>query len=355
LTHRKAERREGREPPGRSGQEAVIAPAPQSLPLPKLFALNATRDLGQAVAGALGWPLARHEEREFEDGEHKIRPLESVEGADVFVLQSLHGGPHQSPDEKLCRLLFFIGALKDAGAARVTAVTPYLCFARKDRRTKPFDPVTQRYLAQMIEAVGTDAVVTLDVHNPAAFQNAFRIRTVALTAAALFAERFTPVGPEPVCVLSPDPGGVKRAEVVREALEARLGRPVDKAFADKHRSAGVVSGDLLVGPVQGATVLIVDDLISTGGTLLRAARAARAAGAKQVTAATTHGLFMPGAAELLTDPAIDRLMVTDAVPPFRLTDDALRLKVETVSIVPLLAEAIQRLHRHGPVEDLITY
>ncbi|MGZ3273340.1 MAG: ribose-phosphate diphosphokinase [Caulobacteraceae bacterium] len=321
----------------------------------KLFALNATLDLGQAVAGALGWPLSRHEEREFEDGEHKIRSLESVEGADVFVLQSLHGGPHQSPDEKLCRLLFFIGALKDAGAARVTAVTPYLCFARKDRRTKPFDPVTQRYLAQMIEAVGTDALVTIDVHNPAAFENAFRIRTVALDAAALFAEPFVNSGGGALCVLSPDPGGVKRAEIVREALEARLGRPVGKAFADKHRSAGVVSGDLLVGEVQDATVLIIDDLISTGGTLLRAAQAARRAGAVKVVAAATHGLFMPGAAGLLMDPAIDRLMVTDSVPPFRLANEPLRSKVETVSVVPLLAETIQRLHGRGPVEDLITY
>jgi ribose-phosphate pyrophosphokinase len=332
----------------------AAAPREQSMPR-KLFALNATLDLGKAVAAALGAPLSRHEEREFEDGEHKIRSLDSVEGADVFVLQGLHGGPHQSPDEKLCRLLFFIGALKDAGASRVTAVAPYLCFARKDRRTKPYDPVTQRYLAQMIEAVGTDAVVTLDVHNPAAFDNAFRIRTVALTAAALFAERFAPVGNEPVCVLSPDPGGVKRAEIVREALEARLGRPVDKAFADKHRSAGVVSGDLLVGPVRGAAVLIVDDLISSGGTLLRAAKAAREAGATKVVAAVTHGLFTAGAAELLMDPAIDRLMVTDAVPPFRLATDPLRLKVETVSIVPLLAEVIERVHRRGPVEDLITY
>lgn len=332
----------------------VQALRPRSMP-PRLFALNATLELGQAIAAAAGWPLARHEEREFEDGEHKIRPLESVEGADVFVLQSLHGGPHQSPDEKLCRLLFFIGALKDAGAGRVTAVTPYLCFARKDRRTKPFDPVTQRYLAQMIESVGTDALVTLDVHNPAAFENAFRIRTVALDAAALFAERFVTADQGPLCVLSPDPGGVKRAEIVREALEARLGRPVGKAFADKHRSAGVVSGDLLVGEVQGATVLIVDDLISTGGTLLRAAQAARQAGALKVVAAATHGLFMPGAAKVLMDPAIDRLVVTDAVPPFRLANEPLLLKLETVSVIPLLAEAIRRLHEHGAVEDLITY
>src|SRR5208282_3461850 len=96
-----------------------------------LFALHATAAFGAAVAAALGVALAAHEEREFEDAEHKARPLDTVRGADVFVLQSLHSGPEQSANDKLCRLLFFIGALKDAGAARVTALTPYLCYARK--------------------------------------------------------------------------------------------------------------------------------------------------------------------------------------------------------------------------------
>ena len=123
-------------------------------------------------------------------------------------------------------------------------------------------------------------------------------------------------------VVSPDPGGAKRAELFREALEAALGRPVGKAFADKHRSAGVVSGDLFVGDVAGATALVIDDLISTGGTLLRAARAARQAGARRVIALVTHGLFMAGAAEVLADPAIERLVITDAVPAFRLASRA---------------------------------
>ncbi|HLN50148.1 MAG TPA: ribose-phosphate pyrophosphokinase-like domain-containing protein, partial [Steroidobacteraceae bacterium] len=140
----------------------------------RLFALEASGDLGRAIAHALGRPLAAHEEREFEDGEHKTRPLDPVGGADVYVVHSLYGGQAQSGNDKLCRLLFFIGALKDAGAARVTAVVPYLCYARKDRRTKPNDPVTTQYVARMFEAVGADAIVTLEVHNPAAFENAFR-------------------------------------------------------------------------------------------------------------------------------------------------------------------------------------
>ena len=320
-----------------------------------LFALHGTDELGAAVATSLGRPLAAHEEREFEDGEHKARPLETVRGASVFVLHSLHRGPEQSANDKLCRLLFFIGALKDAGAARVTALTPYLCYARKDRRTKLNDPVTMRYVASLFEAVGTDAVVTLDVHNPAAFENAFRCPTVALTATPLFVDYVKQLSAGKLCVVSPDTGGAKRADLLHEALEAALGRSIEKGFADKRRSAGVVSGDLFVGDVDGATALVIDDLISTGGTLVRAARAARKAGAARVVALVTHGLFMPGAEAALADPAIDSLVVTDSVPGLGLGQGAARAKVGVLSVAPLLAEAIRRLHAGDTLGDLFVY
>ena len=319
-----------------------------------LFALQATSALGAAVAAALDQNLAAHEEREFEDGEHKARPLEAVRGADVYVLHSLNGETDRSANDKLCRLLFFIGAIKDAGAARVTALAPYLCYSRKDRRTKPDDPVTTRYVAALFEAVGADAVVTLDVHNPAAFENAFRCPTVALTAAPLFVDYAKALGDERLCVVSPDTGGAKRADLFREALEAALGRPVGKAFADKRRSGGVVSGDLFVGDVTGATALVIDDLISTGGTLVRAARAARRAGAKRVIALVTHGLFMPGADAALLDPAIDRLVVTDSVAAFRL-GEAARAKLDVISVAPLLAECIRRLRAGRTFTDLLVF
>lgn len=321
----------------------------------RLFALQATAELGRTIAQALGQPLAAHEEREFEDGEHKARPLDAVRGADVYVVQSLHGGPSESANDKLCRLLFFIGALKDAGAARITAVVPYLCYARKDRRTKPNDPVTTRYAASLFEAVGTDGIVTLEVHNPAAFENAFRCQSVTLTAAPLFVDYAKALSDESLCVVSPDPGGVKRAELFREALEAAVDRPVGKGFAEKHRSAGIVTGDLFVGDAAGATVLIIDDLISTGNTLLRAARAARKAGAKRVIALVTHGLFMSGAAEVIADPAIERFIVTDAVPAFRLDPGTARNKVDTISAAPLLAETIRRLHEGRSLTDLLVF
>ncbi|WP_019013034.1 ribose-phosphate pyrophosphokinase [Elioraea tepidiphila] len=320
----------------------------------KLFALDASRSFGEGIAAALEVPLARHEERGFEDGEHKARPLEVVRGADVYVVQGLHGDPSQSANDKLCRLLFFIACLRDCAAARVTAVVPYLAYGRKDRRTKPRDPITTRYLAQLFEAVGTDAVVTLDVHNVAAFENAYRCRSVPLDSRRLFAPRLKElVGGDPVVIASPDPGGVKRAQLFRESFERLLGRPVGAAFLDKRRSGGVVSGDLLVGEVAGAVVVVVDDLISTGGTMRRAAEACLAQGAARVVAVAAHGLFTGEAARTIAAPSLARVLVSDTVPPFRLPPSLLQERVEVITAVPLFAEAIRRLHGGGSITALL--
>ena len=271
-----------------------------------LFALEASRDYGGRVAKRLGLDLSPHEERPFEDGEHKSRPLVDVRGQDAYVIHSLYGDGQQSANDKLCRLLFFIGALKDAGAARVTAVTPYLCYARKDRRSKPYDPITTRYVAAVFEASGADQVAVIEVHNVAAFENAFRCPTQHLDTAELFAAHFASMARKgDIVVVSPDAGGVKRADLFRQALERATGREIGSAFVEKYRSAGVVSGNMLVGQVEGKVVVIMDDLISTGTTLLRAAKACRAGGAGQIFAAAAHGLFMGGATELLADPAFE--------------------------------------------------
>jgi ribose-phosphate pyrophosphokinase len=319
-----------------------------------LFALNGSRPFADLVAQQLGVALGAHDEREFEDGEHKARPLESVRGRDVFVLHSLYAEPAQSGNDKLCRLLFFIGALKDAAAARVTAVVPYLAYARKDQKTRPRDPVITRYVAAMFEAVGADAVVTLDVHNLSAFQNAFRCRTEHLEANRMFVGWFAPlVQDQEVVVLSPDAGGIKRAEHFRVSLAEALGKPVGMAFAEKHRSGGVVSGDLLVGEVAGKQALIIDDLISSGTTMARAARACIDRGAAGVMAAATHGLFMADAPAVLADSAIGQLVVTDTVPPFRLEHSAAQAKVSVLSCSGLFAKAIHRMHAGESVSALM--
>jgi ribose-phosphate pyrophosphokinase len=319
-----------------------------------VFGLNASRPLAEKISIELGCKLGDHEEREFEDGEHKARPLVSVRSQDVFVVQSLHGDREQSPNDKLCRLLFFLAAMKENGARRVTAVIPYLAYARKDRQTKPRDPVTTRYLAQLIEAMGVDCIVTLEVHNVVAFQNAFRCRSIHLDTRRLFAERIGHlVGEGPVVVASPDPGGVKRAQLFREMLQVVLARPIEGAFMEKRRSGGVVSGELLVGDVEGATVLVIDDLISTGGTMARAAHACLEHGARRVHALAAHGLFVGDAGRALADPSLSGTIITDTVPPFRLDEQTLRNHVEIVSAAPLFAEAIRRLHEGGSISDLL--
>jgi len=324
-------------------------------PPPQLFALDASQALGQPVADALRLPLSDHLERDFDDGEHKARPLTSVRGRNVFVIQSLYADEAQSVNDKLCRLLFFLGAVKDAAARHVTAVVPYLCYARKDRKTKSRDPVTTRYVARLFEAVNVDRVMTVDVHNLAAYQNAFRCATEHLEARSLFVNYFaTALDAQDLVVVSPDAGGVKRVERFREGLSAVIGTDVPMAFVEKKRSSGVVSGGTLVGPVAGRTALIMDDLIGTGTTLVQAATACREAGAEAVHAAATHGLFVGDAAAKLAHDALDSVVVTNTVPPFRLDETPTRAKIQVLDASGLLAEAIRRTHTGGSIVDLMS-
>jgi ribose-phosphate pyrophosphokinase len=309
------------------------------------FALHGSRDLAERVAARLEIPLALHEERDYEDGEHKTRSLQSVRGHDVFVLHSLHGDASASGNDKLCRLLFFCGALKDAGAERVTAITPYLCYARKDRRTKANDPIITRYVAAIFEAVGIDRVIVLEVHNLAAFENAFRCPTVHIEIAPLLAPHFAPlVRGGQVVAVSPDAGGAKRAEQFRQALEQLTERDVGSAYMEKFRSSGVVRGALLTGDVQGKTAVIVDDLISTGGTLIRAAQACRSAGAVRVFAAAAHGLFAGGATELFAAREIDAIAVANTVPAFRVTAEAAMQRLTVLDASQMIARAVAACH-----------
>lgn len=319
-----------------------------------LFALEGSREWGAAVARRLNVALAEHEERDFEDGEHKTRSLTPVRNKDVYVLHSLHGGPGRSVNDKLCRLLFFIGALRDAGAGRVTAVTPYLCYGRKDRKTKPRDPVTTRYLAQLFEAAGVDCVMAMDVHNLAAFQNAFRRPTIHLEARPLFVEHFAArLGGEDLVIVSPDAGGLKRADRFRDALGGKLGRHLPTAIMEKKRSDGVVGGEMLAGDVDGKTAIVLDDLISSGATLLRAARACRDRGAGRVFAAATHGVFAEEADRVLADPALERIVVCDTIPPFRLGDAIRQTKLDLLGAAQLFADAIGRAHNGGSITELL--
>ena len=315
-----------------------------------LYSLDTDATFARALAANLGVTLAPHENRSFEDGEHKLRPLLDPRGSDAFVIHSLHGDLEHSPHDKLCQLLMFIATLREHGAARVTAVVPYLAYARKDRQTKPFDPVTLRYVAQLFDAVGTAQLIVLEAHNVAAFQNAFRCMTLHLEAHRAFDQLACElVGHGALAVASPDPGGVKRAQLWRESLEKTLLRPVGFAMVDKRRSAGIVSSENLVaGDVGGMTVLLIDDLIASGDTMRRAAVALRRSGALEVVACAAHGLFTGPAADALADDSIAKIVVTDSVPPFRLPlASKVRSKLSISSAAPLFALAIKACHGAG--------
>lgn len=320
----------------------------------KLFALHSSREFGVMVAKAIGEELAPHEEIDFEDGEHKTRPLVNVRGENVFVIQSLYSDTLQTGDDKLIRLLFFIAALKDASAARVTAVIPYLSYARKDRKTKPRDPISTRYIAQLVEAVGTDHIVTIDVHNIQAFQNAFRRPTEHLSALKTFIDYLLPkIAQQDVVIMSPDIGGIKRAELLQRSLTKRLDKELPLVFMEKFRSGGQVWGERVVGDVNEKTVIIIDDLLSTGGTIARSAAACKRSGASKVIAVVTHGLFTGAAGETLQEPGLDQLIVTNTIPPFRLDASTVKQKLTVLDVTPLFAEVIKRLYTGGSIAELL--
>ena len=310
---------------------------------PLLFALAGSEPLGHRVAEAAGVAFGRLEEREFERGEHKVRPVSPVQGRAVAVLHAVNGelaGP--SANDRLVRLWLFCAALKDGGASSVTAVVPYLPYSRKDRRTQPGDPISSRYVAQLFEAAGVDTMVCVEPHNLAAFENAFRRRTVPIPLAAVLEDWIAASGRGTAwTVVSPDAGGVKRAQLVRESLERRAGAPVEFAFVEKRRQHDVVTGGRLEGEVRGRACLIVDDLVSSGGTLARAAVACRGAGATGVTAAVAHGLFLPEAAANFTAAGLDAVLITDSVP--NAERDAAPLRVTVLPLAGTLAAALRHV------------
>ncbi len=325
------------------------------------FALDDAALLGEHVAGHLGIGVSPTETREFEGGEHKMRPLVNVRNRDVHVLVSLAGDDRWSANDRLCRTLFFVGALTEASARSITVIAPYLAYSRKDRQTKARDPVTTRYVAQLFEAVGTDRLVTLDVHNLAAFQNAARCQTDHLEATQLFVDHVaggivgqTGTGDHPLVVVSPDSGGVKRADRLRRRLGEHLGREVGLAFAGKLRSEGIVSGPPeVLGEVDGAVAVVVDDMIVSGATMARVAAALSAQGAVSVHLVATHALFTEDARALFADPAIDSVVVTDSVPGGRLVGVSGVERLVVLPISPLVADAVARIQGGGSVSELL--
>ncbi len=318
---------------------------------PLIYGFNAAtiRAVARRLHGQAGTLDLRH----FEDGEHKCRPLDNVRDRDVYLLDSLQGDHEASVNDRLVRCCLLLGALRDAGAGRLTAVLPYLCYSRKDRRSKRQDPVSTRHVAAMLESCGVERVITLEVHNQAAFENAFRVPAESLSAASLLIHHLRDwIGTEDCLVLSPDTGGLKRVEHFRWMLEKITGRPVDTGCMEKYRSGGKLSGERLMASVGGKQVIMVDDLIASGGTLARAAVACHREGARGIVAIATHGLFTRDAPERLAEAPIDRILVTDSVSQTETTRRKAWRNLYIVPLAPLLADAIQCLHRGGSLWHL---
>jgi ribose-phosphate pyrophosphokinase len=272
------------------------------------------------------------------------------------VLQSLAGTDALPVGERLTRLLFLLLGLRDAGADRRVVVLPYMTFAREDRRTQLRDPVTSRYVAELLEAAGATQLIALDVHNPAALDNGFRIPVDHLSAVPMLAEHFAErFAREELTVVSPDIGGIKRVQLFREQLIAKLGRPVGIVFIEKRRQNEVLSGGTIVGDVAGQTVLIVDDLCATGETLLRAAKACHASGAGAIHIAVIHTPVPAGIRAVEALDCVSGVVVTDstgfaaAIPG----TPANPSKQTTLPVAPLLGQATRRLLAGKPLSPLL--
>ena len=305
----------------------------------QLFAGNSNRRLAQEIAETLGVRLGRALVGTFRNGEVRIRVEDNVRGADVFVLQSLCPPIHHH----IWELLLMLDALKRASARRITAVVPYYAYARQERKTAGREPISARVLADVITAAGADRLLTMDLHAPA-IEGFFDIPVDHLRAVKLLASYFSDLGLHDAVVVSPDVGGVARANDFRQ----RLGLPL--AIIAKHRpTPDQVEVVEMVGEVSGRPVVLLDDMISTGGTMVEAARELRARGATQVYACATHGLFAGDALEALAEAPVERWVVTNTVPP---PTGAELPTLQVISVAPLLAESIHRIHENLSVSGL---
>lgn len=307
-----------------------------------VFSGSAHPALAQAVASALAVTPGKRDIERFPDGECQVRIQQSVRGYDVYLIQPT-GPPVES---NLLELLLLADACRRAGARRLTAVIPYFGYARQDRRASGREPVAARLVADLIEAARIDRVVSIDLHS-AALEGIFSAPLEHLTAVPPLAEalgRLKLAGKG--VVVAPDVGAAKLAD--------RYARLLDMPVAIVHKtriSGREVATRGVTGDVEGRQPLIVDDMISTGGTIEAASRALAAAGSLPVTAvAVTHGLFVGDAGQRLAALGARRFLVTDSVAP-----PGLRLPVEVVSVAPLLARAIQNLHEDRSLADLVSH
>jgi ribose-phosphate pyrophosphokinase len=306
------------------------------MPTLKVFSGRSNRPLAERIAKQIGEPLGKVEIKNFNDGEIWVKFTDNIRGTDVFIVQSTN-----PPAENLLELLIMMDAAKRASARKVAAVIPYFGYARQDRKDQPRVSITAKLIANLIAEAGADRVITMDLHAPQ-IQGFFDIPVDHLYSSAILVQSFRRRRIPRLTVCSPDVGGIKMARAYAKRLEA------DLVLIDKRRprqnEAEVMN---IIGDVRNRNILIVDDLIDTGGTLVNAVKALRESGAQQVYAACTHPVLSGNAMEKLENSGLSGVVVTDTIP--------LRGALPTVaveSVARLFAEAIVRTYRHKSISSL---
>src|SRR5690242_19260812 len=296
----------------------------------QIFSGNANIPLAREIASYLNINLGRAIVGTFKNGESRIKLEENVRGSDVFVIQ-----PTCTPvNQHLMELLLLIDALRRASAARVTAVVPYYGYAKQEKKTTGREPISAKLVANLIRTAGAHRVLTMDLHAPA-IEGFFDIPVDHLQAGPLLADYIREKNLSNPVVVSPDAGGVGRANSFRERIGAGL------AIIAKQRPQPDVAEVLeMVGEVDRRTAIIVDDMISTGGTLAQAAQALKDRGARDVYACATHGIFADNAMAIAADSVLVETVVTNTIP---LAANYREARVKMISVAPLFAEAIMRI------------
>ncbi len=308
----------------------------------KVFTGNANPSLARSIADSLGLEIGLADVKTFSDGEVRAELGENVRGSDTYVVQ-----PTCAPaNTNLMELLILLDTARRASADRITAVIPYLGYARQDRKDRPRVPITAKLVADLITTAGAQRVLTVDLH-AGQIQGFFNIPVDHLFAMPVLLDelRRTVSGDEPITVVSPDPGGVERARAFAKRLDAPI------AIADKRRQeANQVEVLRIVGEVQDRTAVIVDDIVDTAGSLTQTARALKQAGALRVLATVTHPVLSGPALKRIEESEIERLIVTDTIPGRSEIEE--HPKIVTISIAAILGEAIRRIHNAESVSSL---
>ena len=306
----------------------------------KIFSGSAHPELARQIAGFLGVAIGQARLRRFPDSEVSFQIDENIRGTDVFIVQ-----PTCAPvDGHIMELLIMIDAFKRSSAARITAVLPYFGYARQDRKDKPRVPISAKLVANVLSAAGTNRVLTMDLHK-AQIQGFFDIPVDHLFAAPVIIDYLSRLDYPHRTLVSPDAGGAERARAYAKRLDAEL------AVIDKRRTDdGTAEVMNVIGDVEGRTCILQDDIIDTAGTITKAAAALKENGAARVFACAVHGVLSGPAIDRIEKSPIDKLIVTNTIPPTPATNAC--HKIEVLSVARLLGQAIKSIHEETSVSSL---